>query len=46
MTNEEAIELLDNLIGMLSDNQDNDYDTALKMGINALEKEWEAQNDK
>ena len=37
MTNEEAIELLDNLIGMIEDNQNNDYDEALKMGIKALE---------
>ena len=31
-----AINLLDNLIGMVDDNQENDYDTALKMGIEAL----------
>lgn len=36
MTNEEAKNLLDNLIGMVSDNQESDYDTALKMGIKAL----------
>ena len=39
MTSEEAKELLDNLIGMVSDNHESDYDTALKMGIKALEQE-------
>lgn len=39
MTSEEAIDLLDNLIGMVSDNHDSDYDTALKMGINSLKQE-------
>ena len=38
MTKEEAIDLLDNLIGMVEDSQDNDYDEALKMGIEALER--------
>ena len=37
MTNEEAIDLLDNLIGIIDDNQENDYDTAFKMAIKALE---------
>ena len=37
MTREEAIDLLDNLIGMVNDNHDSDYDTALKMAIKALE---------
>jgi FMN phosphatase YigB (HAD superfamily) len=41
MTNEQAIDLLDNLIGMVTDSNENDYDTALKMGIKALkELEW------
>lgn len=31
-----AINLLDNLIGMVDDSQENDYDTALKIGIEAL----------
>ena len=35
-----AINLLDNLIGMIDDSQENDYDTALKMGIEAL-KAWD-----
>ena len=39
MKKEEAIELLDNLIGMIEDNQDNDYDEALKMGIKAIENQ-------
>jgi hypothetical protein len=38
MTIEEAIDLLDNLIGMIDDNQGNDYDTALQMAIKALEE--------
>ena len=38
MTIEEAIDLLDNLIGMIDDNHGNDYDTALKMAIKALEE--------
>ena len=37
MTREEAIDLLDNLIGMVEDNHSSDYDTALQMGIKALE---------
>lgn len=36
---EKAIDLLDNLVGMIEDNQDNDYDFALKKGIEALEQE-------
>ena len=39
MTNEEAIDLLDNLIGMVDDNHDSDYDTALRMAIKALKQE-------
>ena len=39
MTRNEAIDLLDNLIGMVDDNHDNDYDTAFKMAIQALEQE-------
>jgi hypothetical protein len=42
MTIEEAIDLLDNLIGMIDDNHGNDYDTALRMAIKALE---ESDND-
>ena len=38
MTREEAMDLLDNLIGMVEDSQDNDYDEALKMGIKALQR--------
>lgn len=39
MTEEKAMDLLDNLIGMVEDNHNSDYDTALKMGIKALEQE-------
>ena len=39
MTREEAIGLLDNLIGMLEDNHNSNYDTALQMAIKALEHE-------
>lgn len=38
MTNEEAINLLDNLIGMVEDNQNSDYDKALKMAIETLKQ--------
>ena len=38
MTREEAIDLLDNLIGMVEDNHNSDYDNALKMAIEALEQ--------
>lgn len=31
-----ATNLLDNLLGMVDDSQENDYDSALKMGIEAL----------
>ena len=39
MSREEAIDLLDNLIGMVEDNHESDYDTALQMGIKALKQE-------
>ncbi len=39
MTREEAIDLLDNLIGMVEDNHNSDYDTALQMAIKALLQE-------
>lgn len=39
MTREEAIDLLDNLIGMISDSRNSDYDTAFKMAIKSLEQE-------
>lgn len=38
MTREEAIDLLDNLVGMVEDNHKSDYDTALQMAIKALEE--------
>ena len=40
MTSEEAINLLDNLIGMVEDNQQNDYDEAFKLAIKSL-KSWD-----
>lgn len=33
---EKAIDLLDNLSGVIADSQDNDYDKALRMGIQAI----------
>ena len=43
-----AADLLDNLIGMVDDTQSNDYDTALRMGIEALKAErhgkWISKN--
>lgn len=36
---EKAIDLLDNLLGMVEDNQNNDYDKALRMGIESLREE-------
>lgn len=36
MTREEAVDLLGNLIGMVDDNHDSDYDSALRMAIEAL----------
>lgn len=38
MIREDAIDLLDNLIGMVDDNHGSDYDGALKMAIKALEQ--------
>ena len=43
MTNEEAINLLDNLIGMIEDNHNSDYDTAFKMAIKALKQNESAE---
>jgi len=39
MTREEAIDLLDNLIGFIEDNHGSDYDEAFKIAIKALEQE-------
>lgn len=36
MDKQTAIDLLDNLLGMVEDNHDSDYDAALHMGIDAL----------
>ena len=40
MTNQEAIDLLDNLIGMIEDNHGSNYDSAIRMAIDALESKW------
>lgn len=40
MTNQEAIDLLDNLIGMIEDNHGSDYDSAIRMAIDVLESKW------
>ena len=37
MDKQTAIDLLDNLLGMIEDNHESDYDTAIKMGIDALQ---------
>jgi hypothetical protein len=39
MTNKEAADLLDNLVGMVSDNHDSDYDEALRKGRDILKSE-------
>lgn len=39
MTKEQAIDLLDNLIGFYEDNQGSDYDEALKLAIKVLEQQ-------
>ena len=39
MTREQAIDLLDNLIGMVEDNHCSDYDSALRMAIADMEKQ-------
>lgn len=39
MTKGEVIDLLDNLIGMVEDNHNSDYDKALKIAIMSLKQE-------
>ena len=39
MTRKEAIDLLDNLKGMIEDSKGNDYDEAFRVAIEALEQE-------
>lgn len=36
MDKQTAVDLLDNLLGMVEDNHKSDYDTAIKMGIDAI----------
>lgn len=38
MTRDEAIDLLDNLLGVVEDNHESDYDMALRMAIDALKQ--------
>lgn len=45
MDKQTAINLLDNLIGMVDDSQESDYDTALKMGIEALKAHTQQSTD-
>ena len=40
-----AANLLDNLVGMVEDNQGNDYDTAIKIGIEALKSHTQPETD-
>ena len=44
MTREEAIDLLDNLKGMIEDSQGNNYDEAFRMAIEALKQEPKTGN--
>ena len=46
MTSAAAIDLLDNLIGMVDDNQGNDYDSALHMAIDALKTQAERTEER
>ena len=45
MTTEKAIDLLDNLLGMVSDSRGGDYDEAIKMAIKALSHKRETHKD-
>lgn len=45
MDRKEAADLLDNLIGMVEDSHGADYDTALKMGIEALSAQPDHSGD-
>lgn len=45
MTDEKAKELLNNLIGMVEDNHESDYDTALSMAIETLENQKTLQEE-
>ena len=41
ITKQEAIDLLDNLIGMIEDNHGSDYDSAIRMAIDVLKNQPE-----
>ena len=45
MTNKEAIDLLDNLLGTVDDNHGNDYDHAIHMAMDALAMDALANTD-
>lgn len=46
MDKQTAIDLLDNLLGMVEDNHESDYDTAIKMGIDAIKALPSAQPER
>ena len=45
MDKQTAIDLLDNLLGMVEDNHDSDYDTAIKMGIDAIKEKTQLSKE-
>lgn len=45
MDKQTAIDLLDNLLGMVEDNHESDYDTAIKMGIDALKEKMQLSKE-
>lgn len=45
MDKQTAIDLLDNLLGMVEDNHESDYDTAIKMGIDALKEKTQLSEE-
>lgn len=44
MDKQTAVDLLDNLLGMVEDNHESDYDTAIKMGIDALKMQLSVES--
>lgn len=44
MDKQTAVDLLDNLLGMIEDNHESDYDTAIKMGIDALKMQLSVES--
>ena len=45
MDKQTAVDLLDNLLGMVEDNHGSDYDTAIKMGIDALKEKTQLSKE-